>query len=160
MWRNRRTDKQTAVGETEGHIWGICYALFATIRLLFKKWKKGKKEKTLVHILRKGYGINNSNVVESLGTQQFPKGANSPHFLNRDIPYCIHQNSQLTPVLKDTNPIRAFKSAPQVFKTIFLLEVFSSKYCTLGGLFARLPARSHYLRPTISAQIFLVFSVF
>jgi len=89
--------------------------------------------------------MNNSNVVESLGTQHFPIWANSPHFWNRDIPYRIHQNSQLTPVLNNTNPIRAFKSAPQVFKTIFLLEVFSSKYCTLGDLFARLPARSHYV---------------
>jgi len=60
--------------------------------------------------------------------------------------------------------ISAFKSAPQGFKTIFLLEVFSPKFCTLGGLSARLPARSHYVFGTCCDRPFqhgfsLVFSV-
>jgi hypothetical protein len=110
-----------------------------------KSERKRNKEKTVVLILWKRYGINNSYVVESLRTQLFPIWTNSPHFWNRDFPYRIHQSSQHTPGLNETIPIRAFTSAPQIFIIIFLLEVFSPKHCTLGGLFANLQARSHYV---------------
>jgi hypothetical protein len=89
---------------------GRRYALFATAP---KKVKgKGKKKNSCTYIMEK-VGKNNSYVVVSLKTQKFPMWANSPHFWNRDVPYRIHQSSQHTPGLNETNPIRAFTSAPR-----------------------------------------------
>lgn len=145
MLRDGRTNKQTAVKEPEDQIWRRCYDLFATIRPIFKKWRKGEEEKTLVHILRKWYGIHTFYVVESLGTQQFRIWANSPQFWNRDVPYRIHQSSQLNTCSERDKSNSSLHICPQVFKIIFPLEVFSPKYCTLGCLFAGLQARSPYV---------------
>lgn len=110
-----------------------------------KKNTKREEEKTPVHILRKRYGINNSYVVEYLGTQQFPICANSPNFWNRDVPYRIHQTSQLNTCPERDKSNSNLHICPQVLKMIFFLEVFSPINCRLGGLLACLQARSHYV---------------
>jgi hypothetical protein len=87
--------------------------------------------------------VNNSYIVESLRIQQFPTWTNSPAVMESwwCLPYSLKVATYVCPERDRCN--YRLHICYKVYKIIFLLEVFSPKYCILGGSFAGLPARNH-----------------